>query len=130
VYQFSGMTMLIMICFAYFHSIIEYGVIFWGNSIESKRVFQLQKKTIRIMTGSQSRTSCKPLFQSLELLTPSQYILSFMQVLSHNLEIYIVNFTVHGINTRNKLQLRKPTAYLTLPEGSILYEYKDLLRVI
>jgi len=41
-------------------------------------------------------------------------MLYFMQVLSHNLEIYTINFTVHGINIRNKLQLLKPTAYPTL----------------
>jgi len=34
-----------------------------------KRVFQLQKKIIGIMNGSESRTCCKPLCQSLELLT-------------------------------------------------------------
>jgi hypothetical protein len=34
------------------------------------------------MTGSNSRTSCKPLFWSLEILTlPSQYILSLMKLL-------------------------------------------------
>lgn len=31
--------------------------IFWGNSSESMKVFKLQKKTIKIMTGSKSRTT-------------------------------------------------------------------------
>jgi hypothetical protein len=71
-YHFSSLTMLKMVCFAYFHSIMEYGIIFWGDSTGSKRIFQLQKK-IRIVTGSKSRTHCKPLFKSLEILTlPSQ----------------------------------------------------------
>jgi hypothetical protein len=35
----------------YFISILSYGVIFWGNSIESKRVFNIQKKIIRIMAS-------------------------------------------------------------------------------
>jgi len=49
-----------------------------------KRVFQLQKKIIGIMNGSESRTTRKPLFESLELLTlPLQYILSLMKFLSH-----------------------------------------------
>ena len=47
--------------------------LYCGAIEQTVRVFQLQKK-IRIVTGS--RTFCKPLFQSLEILTlPSQYIL-------------------------------------------------------
>ena len=45
------------IYFAYFHSIIKYGIIFWGNSSNNKEVFTLQKKVIRIMVGAHSRTS-------------------------------------------------------------------------
>jgi hypothetical protein len=30
---------------------MSYGVIFWGNSTDSKKVFSIQKKIIRIMTG-------------------------------------------------------------------------------
>jgi len=32
-----------MIYFAYFHAVMEYGI-FWGDSVESKRIFQQQKK--------------------------------------------------------------------------------------
>jgi hypothetical protein len=104
-----------MIYFAYFHSVMEYGIAFWGGAAESKRVFHQQKRIIRIMTGSNSRTSCKPLFRSLVILTlPSKYILSLMKLLLQNMANYIYNFTVHGINTRNKLQLYKPASNLAL----------------
>jgi hypothetical protein len=33
-----------MIYFAYFHAVMEYGIIFWGDSVECKRIFQKQKK--------------------------------------------------------------------------------------
>jgi len=104
VYYFRCVTWHMMFCFAYFHSVMEYGIISWGNSKESKRVFQLQKKIIKFTTGSGSINYCKLLFQSLEILTlPSQYILSLMKFLSLILEIYTFNCTVCGINTRNKL---------------------------
>ena len=32
------------IYFSYFHSIITYGIIFWGNSIHSQYIFKIQKK--------------------------------------------------------------------------------------
>jgi hypothetical protein len=80
-YHFSSWTVLKTVYFACFHSIMEQ---FWGNSTESKRIFQLQKKIIRIMTGCRSRTHCKPLFKSLEILLtlPSQYIQSSIKFLS------------------------------------------------
>jgi len=33
-----------MIYIVYFHAVIEHDVIFWGNLVEGKRVFQQQKK--------------------------------------------------------------------------------------
>jgi hypothetical protein len=39
------------IYFSYFHSIMTCGLVFWGNSYHSNRVFKLQKRIIRIMVG-------------------------------------------------------------------------------
>jgi hypothetical protein len=47
-----------MIYFSYIHSIITYGIIFWENSASSDEVFKLQKRAIRIITNTHSRTSC------------------------------------------------------------------------
>jgi hypothetical protein len=96
------------------------GIIFWADSTGSKGVFQLWKEIIRIITGSEYRTSCTLRFQSLEILTlPSKYILPLMKFLSHNLGIHTCNFTAHGINTSNKLQLHKPTANFTLYQKGV-----------
>jgi len=109
-----------IIYFTYFHAIMEYGNIFWGDSVESKRIFQQQKRIIRTMTGSTSRISCRTLFQKLEILTmTSQYILSLMRFLSSNLEIYTFNTSVHNINTRRKLKLHKPAAIFTMYQKSV-----------
>jgi hypothetical protein len=121
-YPFSILNMLKMIYFAYFHSIIHYGIVFWGNSTESKKVFLAQKKVIRIMIGSRPRTSCKPLFQSLGILTiPSQYILSLMEFLLLNQDMFTSNIEVHTINTRNKLKLHKPISNLTIYQKGVYY---------
>jgi hypothetical protein len=55
------------------------------------------------MTGSTSRTSCKPLFKKLEILIlTSKYILSLMRFLSSNLEIYKFNKTDMEKERQNK----------------------------
>ena len=85
-----------------------------------KKVFLAQKKIIRIMTGSRPRTSCKPLFQSLGILTvPSQYILSLMNFVLQNKERFTLNIEVHNFNTRNKLKLHKPISSLTLYQKGV-----------
>jgi hypothetical protein len=74
-YPICNINTLKSIYFAYFHSTIKYGIIFWGNSTNSKKVFTLQKKTTRIMVGAHSRVSCRSLFQHLEILPiPCLYI--------------------------------------------------------
>jgi hypothetical protein len=111
-----------MIYFTYFHAVMEYGIILWEDSVESKRIFQQQKRIIRIMTRSTSRISCRTLFKKLEILTlTSQYLLSLMRCLSSNLESYTFNTSVHNINTRCQLKLHKPAARLTMYQRSVYY---------
>jgi hypothetical protein len=74
------------------------------------------------MTGSKPKTSCKPLFQALKILTiPSQYILSLMKFLLQNQEMFASNINVHNINTRNKLKLHKPIHNLMLYQKGVYY---------
>jgi hypothetical protein len=51
-FHISNITTLKSIYFTYFHYIIKYGIIFWGNSSNSGKIFTLQKKIIRIMVGA------------------------------------------------------------------------------
>jgi len=45
-------------CFSYAHSIIPYGIIFWGNSSYSEDIFKIQKRIIRIIMNSSRNASC------------------------------------------------------------------------
>ena len=102
------------ICFAYFHSIASYGIILGGKSSNSKKIFTLQKRIIRIMVGTHHRTSCRRLFKKLEILTvPSQYIYSLMSFFIENQEKFQTNSSVHNINTRNKHRFYRPVANLS-----------------
>jgi len=57
-----------MIYFSSMHSIISYGIIFWGNSTYSNTIFKLQKRVIRIMMNAGNRESCRELFKKLNFL--------------------------------------------------------------
>jgi hypothetical protein len=104
---------------------LEYVIIFWGNSSESRKVFQLQKKIIRIMTESESITPCKPLFQTLEILILlSQYVLFLMTLLANNLERLTFNSSVHNISRKSRCWLHRPVANL------ILYQNHDCYAII
>jgi hypothetical protein len=44
-----------------------------------------------------------------------------MKLLLQNMANYTCNFTVHGINTRNKLQLYKPASNLALYQRGVFF---------
>jgi len=54
-----------MAYFAYFHSVVRYGIVFWGNATKSYMVFKLQKRLIRIMSGAEPNASCRAVFLTL-----------------------------------------------------------------
>jgi hypothetical protein len=75
---FVNQETLLMVYYAYFHSIICYGDILWDNSSYASNVFYLQKRTIRI-AGIGNRTMCKQSFIALKILTLSSlYIYSLL----------------------------------------------------
>jgi hypothetical protein len=64
----SNINTLKSIYYAYFLSIIKYGIFILGDSSNSGKAFTLQKKIVRFMVGAQPRTSCRSLFKQLEIL--------------------------------------------------------------
>ena len=101
-----------MIYYSYVHSIITYGIIFWGNSPHSTHIFKIQKRIIRIMTKSR-RDSCRQLFKRLEILPlKSQYILSTLLFVVKNNDLFTINQEIHNINTRRNTNLHPPVCNL------------------
>jgi len=95
-----------IIYFSYFDSIMTYGVIFCGNSTDRNNVLKIQKRVIRLITNSSSRTSCRRLFKELGVLPlQSQYILSLALFVGKNMEIFTRNSDIHTNNTRSKSNL-------------------------
>jgi hypothetical protein len=108
--------------FAHFHSLVNYGIIFWGNTRSMRKVFLTQKKILRIMLGISARSSCKKCFKKLEILPiPSLYIYSLMLFLVDNLHYFQTNSSVHDINTKYKNQLHIPSVRLSAIQRGITY---------
>jgi hypothetical protein len=55
---FLTINTLKMIYYSYFHSVMTFGLLFWGNSRDSIKIFGLQKKIIRIMAGCRYVENC------------------------------------------------------------------------
>ena len=107
---------------AYFHSLLQYDITFWGNSLESFKLFKLQWKAFRLMTGSNVRTSCRLLFAVLGIMNlPSHYIFSLMRFLSWNLEFCTITSTIHNNNTWNRILLHKSSCLLTVYQKGLYY---------
>jgi hypothetical protein len=71
-----------MIYYPYVHSLLLYGIIFWGNAPHNENIFKIQKRILRVMTGSGRLDSCRGLFKKLHLLPlQSQYIFLYFFLL-------------------------------------------------
>ena len=92
--------------FSYFHSVISYGIIFWGNSPNSKFIFRLQKRAIRIMMQVPRITSCREYFKRLQILPlPCIYIYEILLFIKSNISNFTTNSDIHSYNTRNRNEL-------------------------
>lgn len=111
-----------------FEAKIRYGVIFWGNSVTSDRVFILQKRVIRFMFGLTYRESCKSTFIRNKILTfPCLYILDVLIFVKTNISKFVHQNTYHEYTTRHgsnlqfnmhRLELFKSNPYYM---GAVLY---------
>jgi len=89
-----------IIYYSYVHSVISYGIIFWGNSHLSDSIFKIKKRIIRVITNSGRRDSCRDFYKKLQILPLlSQYIFSLLIFVNKNRSCFISNSEIHDINT-------------------------------
>lgn len=68
---------------------IRYGIVLWGNATDVHDVFILQKRCLRIITLTPSRTSCRPLFIRHRILTLTcMYILELCRLVRKRIEYF------------------------------------------
>ena len=111
-----------MVYFTYVHSIMSYGIIFWGNQPYSQKIFKIQERVIRIIINSRMTDSCRELFKELEILPLySQYIFSLPIFVIKNKHLFYTNNQIHSVHTRFKTDLHPPIANLTKFQKGVYY---------
>jgi hypothetical protein len=95
---------------------------YFGSATNSCKVFKLQKRVIRIMSGAEPGASCRGLLRKLEILpAPCQYILSLMLFIMDNPYNFQRGLEMHGLRTRSENQLFIPIANLRSVQKGITY---------
>jgi hypothetical protein len=101
---------------------MTYGIIFWGNSPYSKKLFRIQKKAIRITMALKKRDSCRDSFKEMKILPLcSQYIYSLMLYVVNNRHLFTRNSEIHDIGTRQNINLFPPSTSLTRVQKGAYY---------
>jgi len=106
-----------MVYYSYFHSIMMYTRIFWGNSYYSKKIFRAQKKNIRIImrityrdlvgniSGNKNITVTFPIYSHFHFQN-TNYLSSNPRYRASVLElnlIYINHYLIYNLPKRNIL---------------------------
>jgi hypothetical protein len=111
---------LIMVYYAYFHSLMSFGIIFWGNSPCSIHIFRLQKKITKI-TNSRNRSSCRNWLKNLKIFTfISQYIFSLLSFDITNTKLWSTNSNIHNRNTRYGSVIHQTISNLSLHQEVLI----------
>jgi len=117
-----SMKMLKLIYYVYFHPVMFYGIIFWGHSALSIKVFRLQKRIIRTMMGSRNRDSCRKLFKILQILPlPSLYIFYLLRFVMKNRDLFTTNNEIQNLGTHQQHNLHHPSANLKKYQNGVFY---------
>lgn len=110
-----------LVYFSYFHSIMSYGILLWGNAAEVQSIFVAQKRAIRAVYNLKYRDSLRELFKEIKILTmPSQYIYENIMYVRKNIGTFDSTGDYHNINTRYRHRLTLPKMRLSKTSKSFL----------
>jgi hypothetical protein len=76
-------------CHALVHSNITYAILVWGHSTHLRKVFNQQRRCIRVLGGLGYRDDCRDIFKTFKILTvPCIYILQCALYMYKNKDNY------------------------------------------
>ena len=112
--------------YAYVHSLLKYGVMFWGRSVNFERIFKLQKSCIRSIFKLGHIESCRQHFKSNRILTVSGiYIFECAVFVKSNYTELFKKYEIshrHGTRAMSDNFLLPPATHLTKMQKTMLYQ--------
>lgn len=125
--QVTTQEITLMTYHALFHSTISYAILVWGHSAHSEKIFNIQRKAIRLILGLEYRADVKDHFKSLGILTtPSLYIYQSLIYVKTNIHNYTNVSEVHSHDTRTNSNIYIKYLRLKKSRNSVDY-YGPLL---
>lgn len=120
--KFCDKKTLINVYHANFHSIMRFGIIFWGSGLSVERLFIIQKYAIRIICKIGRLVSCREYFKSLNIMTIfDTYIYEVSCFVFKNRAMFSENRITHNYNTRYKETLIPHAHTSTLYQKNFFY---------
>jgi len=104
---------LLLIYHSLFHTVMSYGIIFWGNSCHSMHIFQIQMRVIRIIRDCGNRDSCGILFKKTKNFTT--YVTVYTSptwFVVYNRDQFLIISEIHNTNTGHSSNFHVPSADL------------------
>jgi hypothetical protein len=85
----------------YVSSVLLYGLILWGNSVDIDSVFKIQKKCVRVICNAWFDDSCVPLFKKLHISLYLRVVCVFVK--KHK---YYISIRGLGKTRKDRLDLK------------------------
>lgn len=117
--------------YAFFQSIVRYGLVIWGNSNKINDILILQKKAVRVLSKAHPLEHCKPLFKKLGFLTViNLYIFDCIIYILHNVPSYTLSSELHNHDTRSKNSITIEHCRLTKTHRSHIITAKKIYNKV
>lgn len=120
---------IIGIYYSLVYSFLNFNVLLWGNSVESNRVFIIQKRIIRLIFDLNPRDSCRLFFRNYGILTlPCIFIFRCLIYVKENEHRLVKLSSFHDYSTRNKNIFCFPHHVTSKYESSPTYQAISLFN--
>ena len=108
--------------FSIFQSHMTYGLLSWGHSAVLGRIFALQRRAVRVISGLGYRDDCRDAFIRLRVLTlPSLYIYECVKYVLYRRNELTTQSDVHSYSTRRNNDIRYVRLRLSRSQNGVNY---------
>lgn len=129
--ELSDVNTAKIVYFSYFHSLMSYGLLLWGNAANANSIFILQKRAVRAIYRLSPRVSLRQLFPQMGILTmPCLYIFMTIMYARKTRHMYSRNGDSHSYETRQRHKFVLPKSKLSKVHKSFVINSVRFYNII